>query len=165
MNNPYRELASNLRVYKSILNTRLEGRVDEFADNVVEDAKALLTANGNVYTGNLRDSIRYEKNTYAHGIKYDFIADAATVDGVKYAEFIEYGTGINNIHGDGRQTPWRYYNQRLGRYVTTRGSQPYPFLRPSITGNAVQHGLRQLITDTITEDMEKLFSKGHYIGP
>lgn len=44
-----------------------------------------------------------------------------------YSAFNEYGTGI---YGErpGRQTPWVY--ERDGRFYTTRGMEPKPFMRP-----------------------------------
>lgn len=161
LSSPYKELESSFRVYQSILNRRLEERLVDYAEDVVGEAKARLETEDHVFTGNLRDSIHYDVRPYEHGIIFDFIADATADNGAKYAEFIEHGTGIYN---NGRQTPWRYFNKRLGQWVTTRGSHPYPFLEPAIKYQTQQHSLRQLITDTIKIDMERLFSKGKYIG-
>ena len=49
-----------------------------------------------------------------------------------YAVWIEYGTGIYAVEGNGRKTPWTYYSTKLGRFVTTEGMKPQPFWHPAI---------------------------------
>jgi HK97 gp10 family phage protein len=48
-----------------------------------------------------------------------------------YAMYVEFGTGIHAAEGKGRQTPWVYFDEKLKRYVFTRGMKPQPFLVPS----------------------------------
>jgi HK97 gp10 family phage protein len=48
-----------------------------------------------------------------------------------YAMYVEFGTGIHAAGGKGRQTPWVYFDEKLKRYVFTRGMKPQPFLVPS----------------------------------
>ena len=50
---------------------------------------------------------------------------------VLYGPFLEYGTGIYAENGKGRQTPWTYYSDKLGRFVTTHGMKAQPFIRPT----------------------------------
>ena len=50
---------------------------------------------------------------------------------IKYAAYVEYGTGIYASNGGGRKTPWVYYNAKLGRYVKTQGMMAQPFVRPA----------------------------------
>lgn len=47
---------------------------------------------------------------------------------VFYAVYVEYGTGIYAANGGGRQTPWTYYNERIGRFCRTVGMPPRPFM-------------------------------------
>lgn len=58
---------------------------------------------------------------------------------VFYAPFIEYGTGIYAVEGNGRKTPWRYfYRGHKGKagMRMTRGGKPQPFLVPAFEMNA-----------------------------
>ena len=48
----------------------------------------------------------------------------------EYAIYHEYGTGIYGTRG-GRQTPWVYFNDRVGHFVRTRGMPASPFVRPA----------------------------------
>lgn len=53
-----------------------------------------------------------------------------------YAPYVEFGTGVFAVNGDGRQTPWTYFSERLGRFVTTSGNRPQPFLLPAFNEEA-----------------------------
>lgn len=53
---------------------------------------------------------------------------------VEYAPYVEFGTGVWAVEGNGRDTPWSY--QRAdGEWVTTNGNKPQPFLIPSLLEN------------------------------
>lgn len=54
---------------------------------------------------------------------------------VEYAPYVEIGTGIYSSQGDGRQTPWRYQDEKTGKWYYTRGMQPQPFLKPAADEN------------------------------
>jgi len=56
---------------------------------------------------------------------------------MEYAIYHEFGTGIYAESGDGRQTPWVYFYQKLGHFVTTVGMRARPFFRPVIQDDAV----------------------------
>lgn len=51
---------------------------------------------------------------------------------VKYAIYVEYGTGIYAVGGGGRKTPWWYYNEKYGKFIKTRGYRPQSFFRKTI---------------------------------
>ncbi|MFE6167015.1 HK97-gp10 family putative phage morphogenesis protein [Viridibacillus arvi] len=58
---------------------------------------------------------------------------SATVTvGAEYAVYVEFGTGIYATEGNGRQTPWTYWSNKLGRYVTTKGQKPQQFWSPAV---------------------------------
>lgn len=54
---------------------------------------------------------------------------------LKYAPYVEYGTGIHAEGGNGRKTPWTYYNEKLNKFFTTKGMKAQPFLRPALDEN------------------------------
>ncbi|AGK96801.1 Bacteriophage protein of unknown function (DUF646) [Clostridium pasteurianum] len=48
-----------------------------------------------------------------------------------YAKYLEYGTGIYAVNGDGRQTPWCYVSN-TGVLNFTQGMRAKPFMYPSV---------------------------------
>lgn len=83
----------------------------------------------NVDTGRLRNSI-------SHAVEETEVQIGTNVE---YAPYIEYGTGIYASEGGGRQTPWVYYNEKLGRWVWTRGIQPTHFLRDAVSQHSDEY--------------------------
>ena len=75
---------------------------------------------------------------------------------MEYAPYVEYGTGIYSSLGNGRQTPWGWYDE-TGRYtqdgepgvVFTHGQHPQPYLHPALNANA--EAIKQIFIDYITE--------------
>ncbi|WP_084246791.1 HK97-gp10 family putative phage morphogenesis protein [Planomicrobium okeanokoites] len=94
--------------------------VVETAQIILSNAKMLAP----VDDGNLRDSIEME-------VRMDGLKAKVQVT-AHYAIYVEYGTGIYAVEGDGRQTPWTYWSPKLNRFVTTRGMSPQPFWEPAI---------------------------------
>jgi HK97 gp10 family phage protein len=87
-----------------------------------------ITNNRNVDTGRLRASINYQ-------VKRDAEKGVCQIGtNVEYGFFIEYGTGIYAESGLGRKTPWSYQRSD-GRWITTAGFTPSPFLRPALDDN------------------------------
>lgn len=73
-----------------------------------------------VDTGDLRNSITHE------------VDDGVGIVGTnkEYAPYVEYGTGIFAVEGNGRDTPWSYQDDE-GNWHTTIGQKPQPFLNPA----------------------------------
>jgi len=77
--------------------------------------------------GNLRGSIRHFVNK----------SNKSVVIGtpVEYAGYVEKGTGIHAMGGDGRKTPWFYIDEKTGEGHWTHGMEPRPFLTPAVEDN------------------------------
>lgn len=74
-----------------------------------------------VDTGDLRNSINHEVHN-----------DVGIVGTNKeYAPYVEFGTGIFAVEGNGRDTPWSYQDDK-GEWHTTVGQKPQPFLETAI---------------------------------
>lgn len=55
---------------------------------------------------------------------------------LEYAPYVEIGTGIYSSEGTGRQdVPWVYRDLKTGKYYTTSGMKPQPFLQPAVDEN------------------------------
>jgi len=100
--------------------------IAETAEMLVSQAKTLAP----VDTGNLKNSI---------GARYfDDGLSAEVSVGADYALYIEFGTGIYALSGNGRKTPWVYFDKKRRQYVYTRGHAAQPFWAPSYV-RAVRH--------------------------
>lgn len=84
-----------------------------------------------VDTSNLRNSISHEVN----------MGDNSVIIGtnVKYAPYVEFGTGKFAEGGDGRPTPWAYQDPKTGEWIWTHGSKPQPYLRPAIDNHLQEY--------------------------
>jgi HK97 gp10 family phage protein len=131
----YRELIERVTVYRQ----RVDRRLTQALRDCGKEATADMRSNVPVDTGNLKRSIRYRVVRTAEGPQLRIYANATSFNSkgggtVKYAEFVEYGTGVYNQHGDGRQTPWivNAVVHGVERTWTTRGNVAQPFIRPAM---------------------------------
>ncbi len=111
---------------------KLISKLNKLSDQQMEQAlnKACILVenqakeNCPVDTGELRMSITH----YVEG-------DAGVVGTNKqYAPYVEYGTGLFAVEGNGRQTPWSYQDAK-GEWHSTKGQKPQPFLEPALLDN------------------------------
>ena len=120
MSNVEVTLTSNAEAIREATAEAIKTALEAVGAQAQGNASAKITANGTVETGTLRDSIDIE------------VQDQELYVGtnVHYAPYIEFGTGIHAESGGGRQTPWTY--QKDGKWYTTVGQMPAPFLRPAM---------------------------------
>lgn len=79
-----------------------------------------------VDTGNLRDSIDYRVNRLRKKV--------IVGTNVEYAIYVEKGTGIYAVDGNGRKTPWAWQDKD-GNWIWTHGQRPQPYLTPAFEEN------------------------------
>lgn len=94
--------------------------IAETAEIIKSQAQALAPEDD----GNLRKSIEIE--FYNKGLS------AKIIVGAHYGVYVEYGTGIYAVEGNGRKTPWVYWSDKLNRWVYTRGMKAQPYWTPAI---------------------------------
>ncbi|MBQ2289680.1 MAG: HK97 gp10 family phage protein [Bacteroidaceae bacterium] len=82
-----------------------------------------------VDTGRLRNSI-------SHAVSGDDVYIGTNVQ--PYAIFVELGTGIYASDGQGRKTPWAYYD-RNGKLHYTRGIKPHHMLKKAATEHTEEY--------------------------
>lgn len=69
----------------------------------------------------------------------------------EYAPYVEMGTGLFAVNGDGRQdVPWSYQDVD-GNWHSTSGQEPQPFLGPALMDNI--DAVNRLIAEGIQEDL------------
>ena len=131
-------------------------QVEEATDEAIEIALEAvgLQAEGYVQlltpvdTGNLRNSFTSE---VAMG---DDDGDAVYIGtNVEYAPYVEFGTGIFADNGQGRQTPWVYYDERLERFVYTHGRKASHMLQRGMEENLDEY--RAIFESSLAEAMGK----------
>lgn len=94
-------------------------------------------------TGALRRSI--ETNVNVNGDKIVGVVSTP----LEYAPYIEFGTGLFAEDGDGRKTAWSYQDDE-GKWHTTSGMRPQPFMRPALTEN--KQNIINSIMEALTND-------------
>lgn len=82
-----------------------------------------------VDTGRLRNSI-------SHAVSGNDVYIGTNVQ--PYAIFVELGTGIYASDGQGRKTPWTYYD-RNGKLHYTRGIKPHHMLKKAATEHTEEY--------------------------
>jgi len=58
--------------------------------------------------------------------------EADVISHADYSIYQEFGTGIYAENGEGRKTPWVYFNEKTGEFVKTKGNKPHPYMRPAM---------------------------------
>ena len=53
---------------------------------------------------------------------------------LEYAPYVEYGTGLFAENGGRTDVPWRYKDDE-GKWHTTSGMKPHPYMRPALNEN------------------------------
>jgi len=109
----------------------------------VEKAVLIVEKDAKKNTPALSNRLR---SSITHSEVKDGTAQVGT--NVKYAPYVEFGTGKFSSKGTGRQTPWVYYSEELGRFVWTEGARPQPYLYPALASNYKR--IEEMIKKTIT---------------
>lgn len=108
------------------LGSRKEAILEAWGQQGVSYVKEVITKEGRVDTGAMRNSITHQVED----------SESAVYVGTnsEYAIYNELGTGIYAEGGKGRQTPWRYVDDR-GEGHWTRGMKPIHMLKNGIANH------------------------------
>jgi len=108
------------------LEAKTEAILEAWGQQGVSHVKNIITQESRVDTGAMRNSITHQVED----------GESAVYVGTnnEYAIYNEYGTGIYAEGGKGRQTPWRYVDDR-GEGHWTRGMKPIHMLKNGIADN------------------------------
>ena len=99
-----------------------------------------------VDSGQLRSSITHSVDTS----KNEIVGIVGT--NIEYAPYVEYGTGIWAVNGDGRQERWSYQDAE-GNWHSTIGQHPQPFLEPALAKKDKE--IVKLFKDKIEKGVKK----------
>lgn len=68
---------------------------------------------------------------------------------LEYAPYIEYGTGLFAEEGGRMDVPWNYKDDE-GKWHSTNGQKPQPFMRPALDENREQ--IARILGEAVTND-------------
>jgi HK97 gp10 family phage protein len=139
-------------ISKSSALKRIDKAIEQLDDNIEQEVKASterilhnIRTNAPVDTGALRDSFRasYEWK----GKTYTSMIESYS----SYFKYVLYGTGIYEVNGKGRQTPW-VYKDRHGNYRFTYGMRPNPFIDKALIDE--KRNLRRAVRKAIKKSFK-----------
>lgn len=130
-----KKIQKNIEKYTADKLKEIRDVINASALQIQADAKRKCPVNIN----RLRSSIAIETITQT---STEYVLRVGT--NVFYAPYVEFGTGIFAVNGDGRKTPWAFKKTNTMKkykfktidiegqeYFVTRGSKPHPFLFPA----------------------------------
>ena len=121
------EVLENIDNFVGDLPSILANGVEQATLYIEGEAKRLCP----VDDGLLRASITHTVETNEH----DYTATGYVGSNLEYAPYVHQGTGLYAIEGNGRkEVPW-HYKDAEGKWHTTSGQKPQPFLQDAIDTN------------------------------
>ena len=127
------EVIQEIQQFRAELPNMLRDGLERVLLKIEGDAKRKCVGE----TGLLRASITHTIEDAGEGL-IGYVGS-----NLDYAPFYHQGTGIYALEGNGRkEVPWVYYSDKLGRFVSTHGIQPHPFLQNAVDenmGNALEY--------------------------
>lgn len=130
---------------------QIKGALYNVSDQAIEAAMLILQAqiksNAPVETGELRDSINYRTQRQGETIWGEVGSP------LKYAIYVEYGTGEFAENGAGRKGGWAYQDSS-GEWFFTWGQSPTKFMRKAFRTKHNQ------VEEIIGQKFRSSFSKG-----
>lgn len=102
--------------------------------NFVKALQKTLTQWGILAQGYATETVPVDTSRLKNSI--DFKTDEAEGSmivgtNVEYAPYVEFGTGLYTENSQAKKIPWSYQDEE-GKWHTTKGMQPHPYLRPSL---------------------------------
>lgn len=117
------EVIKNLELF---INSKLTSALVEGVTDMCMDIRNKAVENCPVDDGPLRASITEEVQPVSDGV------EGAVGTDNEYAIYVHEGTGLYAKDGNGRkEVPWRYQTPD-GKWHSTKGQKPHPFLQDAV---------------------------------
>lgn len=123
-------ITTNKDAFLKAADEAIERALEAVGLDAVGNAQDIITAEGRVDTGQMRNSIAYQVET---GEKAVYIGS-----NLEHAIYNEVGTGIFAEGGGGRKDPWVYTDAK-GETHYTHGMKPIHFLKRAVSENASEY--------------------------
>lgn len=114
---------------------RLARAVQKFGDGILDEVRRIVAESARLIQSNARSLAPEDDGNLKKSIEVEILdggLSAVVTVGAHYAIYVEYGTGIYAVNGDGRKDPWVYWSDKLGQFVYTRGMKAQPFWFPAV---------------------------------
>lgn len=116
----------NINVFRKLKAKYSEERLATILLDTLNEGKEIIADNAPIRTGTYVSSIHTEIHKTKTGIGGSIYTTMPQL-----RDWLENGTGIYRIDGQGRKTPWTYYDTYTGHFYTTRGMHPRPHWTPA----------------------------------
>lgn len=153
-------MANNIGTLRKILESRISN----------ENIEKILTTAGKKVHGDIVALAPVDTGTYASSIQLSEVVHEGSYHYIKVFTnlnsgwnnvplgcLLEWGTGIKgeqtNTYEHGfpyRQTPWVYYNEKLGHFVFTHGNVAKPHFAPGLYNN--ESYFKKVIKEGVARD-------------
>lgn len=123
--------------------------VNNFEQTIIDGVKRVIVETAEMAAAQMKALAPVDESNLRKSIEVDYSPDglrAKIIVGAEYGIYLEYGTGIYALDGNGRKDPWVYYSEKLGRYVYTRGIHAQPYFHPAM----------EQASDFFTREMNKI---------
>lgn len=131
-------IITNKDAFKEAAAESIQAALEAIGLDAVGNAQEIITAEGRVDTGALRNSIAYNVETEEKAV---YIGS-----NLEHAIYNEVGTGIYAEGGGGRKDPWMYEDAR-GDVHWTHGMKPIHFLKRAVSEH--QDEYRQIVENML----------------
>lgn len=108
----------------------IERALNKWSDKIEREVKRIIHETALLIQSQARALAPTDSGYLRKSIVVDTSSDGLTAlisVGAEYGIYIEYGTGIYAVNGNGRKDPWVFYDEQYGRFVFTRGMRAQPF--------------------------------------
>jgi HK97 gp10 family phage protein len=114
---------------------QLSAAIHKWGDDIIDEVKRIIAETAYIIANQAKALAPVDDGSLKASIEVAFINNDLTAIinvGAHYGIYVEFGTGIYAKEGNGRNTPWTYFNTKLNRFVTTKGMRPQPYWFPAI---------------------------------
>lgn len=120
----------------------LQVALNKWGEDVLDRVKEIIVETGTILRNEAIARAPSDTGELKRTIEMTVAPDGLTAIvhvGVHYAIYVEYGTGIYAVNGNGRKTPWAYKDPK-GRvdengdplWIWTKGMAAQPFWNPAV---------------------------------
>ncbi|MFT4415321.1 HK97-gp10 family putative phage morphogenesis protein [Fredinandcohnia humi] len=114
---------------------RFELAIDKFEKHIEREVKRIVRETAEIIISNAKAQAPVDDSSLKDSIDVIYTKGGLTAIvtvGVYYGIYVEFGTGIFAVKGNGRKDPWVYWSKKLNRFVFTRGMKAQPFFFPAL---------------------------------
>ncbi|QCR33127.1 HK97-gp10 family putative phage morphogenesis protein [Lysinibacillus sp. SGAir0095] len=109
---------------------RTQRAMRKWEEKITEKVKRIIFESAYILQTEARSRAPEDSGYLRQSIEVEILNDglsARVIVSADYAIYIEYGTGIYAVNGNGRQDGWTYFSDKFGEFVFTEGMKPQPF--------------------------------------